>query len=134
MSARKRRLAAILTVVALAVTALAGAGAAPAGAGNKPPPPKPKPVTVADFYYGPDAVTLKKGGSIVWKWSPANSQPHDVHLKSGPKGLKSKGSYSTKTTAVTNAQFKKSFDTVGSYKYICTIHPTEMKMTVTVKK
>jgi plastocyanin len=134
MSGNRRRLAAILAV-ALAAAALTGAGAAPAGAGKKkPPPPKPKVVTVADFYYGPAAVTLRKGGSILWKWSPANSQPHDVHLKSAPKGLKNKASYSTKTTAVTNARFKKSFDTVGSYKFLCTIHPTEMKMTVTVKK
>jgi len=131
MRGNRRRLAAILTV-ALAAAALTGA--APAGAGKKPPAPKPKLVTVADFFYGPAAVTLRKGGSILWKWSPANSQPHDVHLKSGPKGLKNRGSYSTKTTAVTNAQFKKSFDTVGSYKFLCTIHPTEMKMTVTVKK
>ena len=134
MSGRRRRLAAFVTVLALVVAALSGAGVAPAGAGKKPPPPKPKVVSVADFYYGPDEVTLKKGGSIVWKWSPANAQPHDVHLKSGPKGLKNKASYSTKTTAVTNAQFKKTFDTVGSYKFLCTIHPTEMKMTVTVKK
>jgi len=124
-----RRLVATLT--AIAATALLGAGAASAGK-TKPPPPKQ--VTVADFYYGPDAVTLKKNGSIVWKWSPANSQPHDVHLKTGPKGLKNKGSYSTKTTAVTNAQFKKKFETPGTYKFICTIHPTQMKMTVTVKK
>jgi plastocyanin len=128
----RRRLAAIASCC-LVVTALAGAGAASAGAG-KPKPPPPKQVTVADFYFGPNAVTLKKGGSINWKWSSVNTQPHDVHLKSGPKGLKNKGSYSTKTTAVTNAQFKKSFDTPGTYNFICTIHPTQMKMTVTVKK
>jgi len=98
------------------------------------PAPKPKVVTVADFYFGPASVTINKGGSVKWVWSSANAYPHDVHLKQGPKGLKQKGTYSTKTTAVTNAQFKKSFPTPGSYKYICTIHPTEMKLTVTVKK
>jgi plastocyanin len=130
-----RRLAAALTAC-VAVAALSGAGAASAGAGASASRKAPKPVQVevADFYYGPNSVTLKKGGSIVWKWSPANTQPHDVHLKTGPKKLKSKGSYSTKTTAVTNAQFKKKFETPGTYKYICTIHPTQMKMTVTVKK
>lgn len=131
MSAARRRRPLALAAALLAVLALCGAGAATAGAGKAP---KPKVVSVADFYYGPDAVTLKKGGSILWKWSPANTQPHDVHLKSGPKGLKKKASYSTKTTAVTNAQFKKSFETPGTYRFICTIHPTQMKMTVTVKK
>ena len=96
--------------------------------------PKPKIVTVADFYFGPASVTIPKGGKIKWVWSSANAYPHDVHLKQGPKGLKQKGTYSTKTTAVTNASFAKTFPTPGSYKYICTIHPTEMKMTVTVKK
>ncbi|HEX3238832.1 MAG TPA: plastocyanin/azurin family copper-binding protein, partial [Solirubrobacterales bacterium] len=98
------------------------------------PAAKPKTVTINDFYFGPTAVTINKGGTVKWTWSSFNSYPHDVHLKQGPKGLKEKGTYSTKTTAVTNAQFKKSFPTPGTYKYICTIHPTEMKLTVTVKK
>lgn len=132
---RMRRTASLLVVGCLAVTALLlGAAAATAGGGAAASAQKPKQVEVADFYFGPTALTLKKGGSIVWKWAAANTQPHDVHLKSGPKGLKKKGSYSTKTTAVTNAQFKKAFDTPGTYKFICTIHPTQMKMTVTVKK
>jgi len=112
--------------VALALLGVSGAAAKAA--------PQPVKVTVADFYFGPSAVTIKKGGSIKWVWSSLNAYPHDVHLKSGPKGLKKKGSYSTKTTAVTAARFEKRFETAGTYKYICTIHPTEMKMTVTVKK
>jgi len=96
--------------------------------------PKPKVVSINDFYFGPTAVTIPKGGSVKWVWSSLNTYPHDVHLKQGPKGLKQKGTYSTKTTAIANAQFKKAFPTPGTYKYICTIHPTEMKLTVTVKK
>ena len=91
-------------------------------------------VSVADFYFGPDAVTVKKGGSVKWVWASTNTEPHDVHLKKGPKGLKKPGTYSTKTTAVTNAEFKKTFETPGTYNFICTIHPTKMKLTVTVKK
>jgi plastocyanin len=106
-------------------------GGAPATA---KPAPKPKLVTVNDFYFGPTAVTIHKGGSVKWIWSSLNTYPHDVHLKQGPKGLKRKATYSTKTTAIANAQFQKSFPTPGTYRYICTIHPTEMKMTVTVKK
>jgi plastocyanin len=119
-------------VLALAAASLAGGTAALA----KAPPKKPKPVrvSVADFYFGPSAVTVKKGGSVKWIWSPANTEPHDVHLKKGPKGLKKAGTYSTKTTAVTNAEFKKTFETPGTYNFICTIHPTKMKLTVTVKK
>jgi plastocyanin len=96
--------------------------------------PKTANVSINDFYFGPSSVTIKKGGTVKWAWSSLNTYPHDVHLKSGPKGLKQKGSYSTKTTAVTGARFQKSFPTPGTYKFICTIHPTEMKLTVVVKK
>jgi plastocyanin len=113
----------------VAVVALLGASAAPAKA-----PPKPATVSVNDFYFGPSAVTIKRGGTVKWAWSSLNTYPHDVHLKSGPAGLKQKGSYSTKTTAVTGAHFQKAFPTAGTYKFICTIHPTEMKLTVSVKK
>jgi plastocyanin len=114
----------------LAATCLAGA-AAPAQAGKTA---KPKVVSVADFYFGPSAVTIHKGGTVKWVWAPTNVESHDVHLKKGPKGLKQRGSYSTKTTAVANATFKHAFPTPGTYNFICTIHPTKMKLTVTVKE
>jgi plastocyanin len=123
----KARLAGLL---AACVTAIALLGATAVAK----PAPKPKEVTVNDFFFGPSAVTIKKGASVKWVWSSFNAYPHDVHLKSGPKGLQKKGTYSTKTTAVTNARFQKTFPTPGTYKYICTIHPSEMKLTVTVKK
>ena len=118
--------------VAIGLAALAPLGASPASAGApKKPPVK---VTVNDFYFAPTAVTIRKGGSVKWVWSSTNTYPHDVHLKKGPKGLKERATYSTKTTAVTDAEFKKAFPTPGTYHFICTIHPTEMKLTVVVKK
>jgi plastocyanin len=119
-----------MALACAAVVALGGAAAASAQA----PKPKPARVTVNDFYFGPEAVTIKQGGAVNWVWSETNSYPHDVHLKSGPKGLKQKATYSTKTTAVTDAQFKKTFTTPGTYHFICTIHPTQMHLTVVVKK
>lgn len=121
-------LAGVAAVVLLGTTA--ASAQAPAGASTA----KSALVTVNDFYFGPDSVTIKKGGTVKWVWSSANTYPHDVHLKQGPKGLEQRASYSTKTTAVTGAQFKKSFATPGTYHFICTIHPTEMHLTVVVKK
>ncbi len=122
-----------LTVGALSLLgANAAIAKAPTALAHKSP--KPAIVTVADFYFGPSATTIKKGGSVRWIWASTNTSPHDVHLKKGPKGLKKASSYSTKTTAVTNAEFKKTFETPGTYNFICTIHPTTMKLTVTVKK
>lgn len=129
MRRRATLVAGVLLIAGLTAVALLGATASAAK-----PAAKPTKVTVNDFYFGPNSVTIKKGGTVKWIWSELNTASHDVHLKSGPKGLKQKASYSTKTTASTNAQFQKSFPTPGTYKFICTIHPTEMKLTVTVKK
>jgi plastocyanin len=122
----------ILVVAVVAVFALSGAAATAAKAPQKKG--KPKEVSVADFYFGPEKLTINKGQSVNWVWAETNTYPHDVHLKSGPKGLKGKATYSTKTTAVTDAEFEKMFTTPGTYKFICTIHPTQMHMTIVVKK
>jgi plastocyanin len=122
---RARPLAALVVVCALLA-------AAPVAA--QTPRPKPAIVTVNDFYFGPDAITIKAGRAVKWVWSETNTYPHDVHLKQGPKQLKERASYSTRTTAVTGATFKKAFERPGTYRYICTIHPTLMKLTITVKK
>lgn len=128
MKGPARARAAKLTAACVAALALFGAEVAPAKA-----PPKPATVAVNDFYFAPSAVTIKRGGTVKWAWSSLNTYPHDVHLRSGPKRLKQKDSYSTKTTAVTDAHFQKAFPTAGTYKFTCTIHPTLMKLTVIVK-
>jgi plastocyanin len=129
-----RTLKLIAVVVVVVAFVLSGAAATAADAPAKKPKSKPKEVSVADFYFGPEKLTIDKGQSVDWVWAEANTYPHDVHLKSGPKGLKQKATYSTKTTAVTDAEFEKAFTTPGTYKFICTIHPTQMHMTIVVKK
>jgi plastocyanin len=125
---RSRSLA--LLVSCVAVVALLGVTTASAQAPKQPPAK----VTVNDFYFSPTSVTIKSGRAVKWTWSSYNSYPHDVHLKQGPPGLKNKGRFSTTTTAVTDAHFQRTFEVPGTYKFICTVHPSEMKMTVTVKK
>jgi plastocyanin len=120
-------------LLALCAAAVAIFGATTVAAKPHSKRSKPKIVTVNDFYFSPTNVTVKKGQSVKWVWSSLNTYPHDVHLKQGPKKLKHKASYSTKTTAVTDAEFTDTFTTPGTYKFICTIHPTQMKLTVVVK-
>lgn len=127
---RARRLRALLVAACVTAVALSGVTAAGAQAPKKPPVK----VTVNDFYFAPSAVTIRKGRAVKWIWSSYNAYPHDVHLKQGPKALKNKGRFSTTTTAVTNASFQRTFEVPGTYKFICTVHPSEMRMTVTVKK
>jgi plastocyanin len=124
----------LIAVAMVTVPALSGAVATAATAPAKKPKGKPQEVSVADFYFGPEKLTLKEGQAVNWVWAESNTYPHDVHLKSGPKSLRQKATFSTKTTAVTNAEFEKTFTTPGTYKFICTIHPTQMQMTIVVKK
>ncbi len=127
---RARKLRALTVAFCVAAAALLGVTAAAAQAPKKPPVK----VTVNDFYFAPTAVTIKKGRAVKWIWSSYNTYPHDVHLKKGPAALKNKSRFSTTTTAVTEASFQRTFEVTGTYKFICTMHPSEMKMTVTVKR
>jgi plastocyanin len=127
---RAKLLKAMVGTCCVVALALLGVTAAAAQAPKKPPVK----VTVNDFYFAPTAVTIRKGRAVKWVWSSYNTYPHDVHLKQGPKNLKNKGRFSTTTTAVTDAHFQRTFEVPGTYKFICTVHPSEMKMTVTVKK
>jgi len=127
---RARRIRALLVATCVAAVALLGVTAAGAQAPKKPPVK----VTVNDFYFAPTAVSIKKGRAVKWIWSSYNTYPHDVHLKQGPKALKNKSRFSTTTTAVSEASFQRTFEVPGTYKFICTVHPSEMRMTVTVKR
>jgi plastocyanin len=127
---RAKPIEAIVAACCVVAVALLGVTAAAAQAPKKPPVK----VTVNDFYFAPTVVTIKKGRAVKWVWSSYNTYPHDVHLKQGPKALKNKSRFSTTTTAVTDAHFQRTFEVPGTYKFICTVHPSEMKLTVTVKK
>lgn len=127
---RDAKLRALLVAACVTAVALLGVTAAAAQAPKQPPVK----VTVNDFYFAPTSVTIKKGRAVKWVWSSYNTYPHDVHLKQGPKALKNKGRFSTTTTAVTDASFQRTFEVPGTYKFICTVHPSEMRMTVTVKR
>jgi plastocyanin len=127
---RRRMFPTVVAACCVVAVALSGVTAATAQAPQKPPVK----VTVNDFYFAPGAVTIKKGRAVKWVWSSYNTYPHDVHLKQGPKALKNKSRFSTTTTAVTDAHFQRTFEVPGTYKFICTVHPSEMKLTVTVKK
>ena len=97
-------LALVASVLALACTAHAQSSAA---------------VTIKDFAFQPQSVTIEKGGTVTW--TNQDGVAHDVKFSDGGSpDLKKGGTYS------------KTFDKVGKFDYICEIHPT-MKGTVIVK-
>jgi len=104
---------------AVAATAAVGVAVAvvPAHAGSS------KTVSVKNNAFSPKTVNVKKGGKVVWKWTQGGV-PHNVTPANGNPG--------SKTSSKKGFTFTKAFPKAGTFKYVCTIHPAAMKMTVKV--
>jgi len=115
----------LAVVAVLAGVALLGATPAVAAAA-----PKGKTVHIGDNYFLPDAVKVKSGATVTWKWPGFDEagDVHDVKLKSGPKGVKKFHSQA----ASVDYSFKRKLKKIGKYKIICTLHE-DMRMTIRVK-
>jgi plastocyanin len=108
---RVRKLFLILTLVSV----LAAIGAAYAFAAST------KTVKVGDNFFSKSSLTVKRGTKIKWAWSGTHN-PHNIT---------SKGHFHSKTQ--TSGSFTERFKKKGTYKILCTVHPTQMTMTVRVK-
>ena len=104
-------------------------------------------VKVLDDYYSPVNLKIHKNDKVKFAWSDNNINTHNVTLSKGPKGVKrgcpTKGpdAYSPLISKCNKSgvgaigiKFKKEFDVKGTYKFVCTIHPTVMKLTVKASK
>ena len=78
-------------------------------------------VEVKDFKFTPGTITIKKGQKVTWKFD--DSAQHNV--TADDKKFASKDLANGQT-------YSETFNTVGSYSYVCTIHQY-MRGTVTVK-
>jgi plastocyanin len=80
----------------------------------------PTSLTIADFAFAPEALTVAKGTTVTW----TNSDPFDHSVVADDK------SFSSENLA-DGATFQFTFDRPGQFTYICGIHPS-MSGTVTV--
>jgi plastocyanin len=108
-------------IVPLAIAA-ALVAAAPAAA------PKPRTVEIADNYYAPAKLTVRKDTKVVWRWPEEAGDVHDVKLAKRPKGVKRFHS----EPASAGFSFKRKLARAGTYRIVCTLHE-EMTMTITVR-
>jgi plastocyanin len=105
----RRRLA--LTAGSLAL--MVGIGAGPALAADRI-------VTISGFSYSPNTVTVNVGDTVTW-----TNQDASAHTAT------SSGNFNTGNIAQ-NASKSVTFNSAGTFDYICTIHPT-MQGTVVVR-
>ena len=108
-----------------ALCAAATASAAPAPAGSTPS----KTVEVGDNFLAPTRLTVDRGTRLTFRWSAQNGNQHDVELTSAPSGVR-KWNSPARTTDYT---YRRTLTTAGTYKIICSLHPTMMRLTVRVR-
>jgi len=78
-------------------------------------------VTIADFSFTPNVISVKTGATVTW-----TNEGQTEHTVKGP------GFFSP--TALGHGQkYSFRFSKTGSFKYLCTLHPTLMRGTVVVK-
>ena len=115
-----RRLIVLAVLGAAALTT-----AAPAPAGTTPS----KSVEVGDNFFAPTKLTVDKGTRLTFRWSAQNGNQHDVTLTSAPRGVR-KWHSAVRTTDYT---YRRTLTKSGTYKIICSLHPTMMRLTVRVR-
>jgi plastocyanin len=93
--------------------------------------PKGKTVRIYDNFFSPDAVKVKAGATVTWKWPGFEEagDVHDVKLRTAPKGVKKFHS----EAAATDYTFKRKLRKPGKYRIVCTLHE-EMRMTIRVRR
>jgi plastocyanin len=106
--------AALIAIVALA-TVLGTAGTASAATT----------VTIGDNFFAPSSKTIAAGTKVRFNWT--GKRRHSVKKKSGPGG-----EFKSVTTKSKGVNFAKTFSKTGVYRLICTVHPDEMKLKLTV--
>lgn len=80
-------------------------------------------VAIKDFAFGPKTVTVKKGTTVTW--TNSDSMPHTVTTSFGAPEAFDSGSMAN------GKSFTHTFNTVGTYDYVCTFHAS-MKGVVVV--
>jgi plastocyanin len=78
---------------------------------------------VGDSFFRPNKLTISHGTKVTWKWGGVLQ--HNVSVKSGPSKFHSR--------TFVRGSFSHVFTTRGKYVIFCTLHPTSMRETITVK-
>lgn len=114
---RRRNIAALIPLaVVTALLAFWGvAGAAPQAT-----------VKVGDNFIRPGEKTVARGTTVRFEW--VGRARHHIVKSRGPGGP-----VRSPATSRRGVNLVKRFDKSGTYRFLCTIHPTEMRLKLTVR-
>ncbi len=84
-------------------------------------------ITVSNFQFSPSAVNARVGDTIMWVWKNGTHTTTSLTIPMGAAAWNSNMNSTTK-------RFLYVVTKVGTYNFDCTIHPTVMIGTLTVKK
>lgn len=115
---RKRSIALATILTALLAASLAPTGSAAAATT----------ITVGDDFFAPSSKTVAAGTKVRFKWIGGGDR-HNVKKTQGPGGA-----FKSQTTSAAGVNFARTFSQVGTYRMICTIHPEEMRLKLTVSR
>jgi plastocyanin len=110
----KRATLALATVAVTSVAALGVAQAAPEAT-----------ITVGNNFLSPGKKTVSQGTKVRFKW--AGGERHHIVKSEGPGGH-----IHSPTTSKRGVHLAPTLRKRGTYRFICTIHPTEMRLKLTV--
>jgi len=107
-------LLAFATIAVASVTALGVAQAAPAAT-----------ITVGNNFLSPSSKTISAGTKLRFKW--VGGITHHIVKREGPGG-----DIRSPETSSRGVNLAKVMRKTGTYRFVCTIHPTEMKLKLAV--
>jgi plastocyanin len=113
---RKKMLAPIAVVAVVAAAALAGFAQA-----REPEAT----ITVGNNFLSPSSKTISSGTKLRFKW--AGGVRHHIVKREGPGG-----DIRSPATSKRGVNLAHVFNKRGAYRFVCTIHPTEMRLKLKV--
>ncbi len=114
--------------IVVPLAAIMAIGAPVAGYAATESPASGPEIEIEDFAFAPKRKVVKPGVLVTWK--NRDSVPHNA---AATKKVNGKRVFKTKTGRLNAVLTAKAPKTVGTYAYICTVHP-QMKGTLVVRK
>jgi plastocyanin len=87
-------------------------------------------VRIGDDFFAPRRVAVERCTRVRWRWLPGNLHVHDVTLRRAPAKVR-KRNFKSGTGSI-GLRFSRRLKRPGTYKFVCSVHRTVMKLTIVV--